>query len=254
MAGDEQLGVRVNDIQELTLKPLHPELEGDIPFGPEVEDKGLVARLAVRPLPVPLDALPGLAADSPLAKHLAHPMFRIWVVPHSFGVVRRGGLREPTSASLEVQYLSEGRTCSIQGLLPSPEFVKLGETSFDCSLLASGRLASNDGPFDATSVQHVAGLEARASASAGGSLRFRASVALPAVSAIGLGGDHAEWCFGELGSGVLGRDTSCWTFLVLPRSQRELRMKARLRVTHRLAFFSARMDTDWVEMTASLTQ
>lgn len=239
----------MSDFQEVSFWSRNPELEGAVSHGSETEDSGLVARLATKPIPVPLDAVPGLDPASDLAKRLAHPMFRLWMVPHSFGVIRRMGLREPTGASLEVRYLAKG-TCSVQGLMPAPEFVEIGGVSFGCRLGADGRLAPSYEPLGAAHA--VAGLSAAASAEASGSLSFQASLAIPRVSAVGTGGDHAEWHFGELGRSVLGRDVNCWTILVLSRRQKELAMKARLRVTHRLAFFSACMDSDWVEMVAPL--
>lgn len=199
-----------------------------------------------------MDAVPGLDPDSALAKKLAHRSFRLWVVPHNFGVVRRSGLREPTFASLEVRYLPEGRTCSVQALFPQPQYVHAGEASFGSTIRADGSVEADVGEATGPSAD-IAGMHVQASGSLAGTLRLRASVEVPIVSAVGIGGDHCEWCFGELGGSLLGKDIRCWSLLVLPRRQRELKMEMRLRVTHRLAFFASRMDTDWVPSTMSLS-
>jgi hypothetical protein len=231
---------------------LNPELEGEVELGPEVQEHGLVARLGMQPVPAPLDAAVGLDPESPLAKRLAHRTFRLWLVPHNFGVIRRSGFREPTLASLEIRYLSDGRTCSVQGLFPQPQYLQAGELNFESSIHADGSLTVGVGEAQGVTSE-LAGITVAASSSVGGTLRLRASVEVPVVSAVGIGGDHCEWCFGEFGGSLLGKDIRCWSLLVLPRRQRELKMEMRLRVTHRLAFFAARMDTDWVAVTTALS-
>jgi len=244
----------VSDLVDVPFhQPANPELEGEIELGPEVEAQGLVARVGMQPVPAPLDVAPGLDPDSALAKRLAHRSFRLWLVPHSFSVVRRNGLREPTFASLEVRYLSDGRTCSVQGLFPQPQYLRAGELTFESSIHADGSVTAGIG--DTQGVESdLAGMHVAASSALGGSLRLRASVEVPVVSAVGIGGDNCEWCFGELGGSLLGKDIRCWSLVVLPRRQRELKIEMRLRVTHRLAFFASRMDTDWVAVSAALPQ
>lgn len=239
---------------EMEFRSVQPELERDVHFGPEAEDRGLVARVGTQPLPVALDSMEGIRGSALLSSYLGNPMFRVWIVPHTFSVVRRHGFREALSTSLQVAYVSEGRTCSIQGLLPSPEFVRVGDLRLDVRLSSDGGFALGGGlDTPAADTRHAAGLEIESYAGAGGSLRFRATIELPAVSAVGLGGDLAEWVFGELGPRVMGRDVYCWTFLVVPRRQRLLKMRLRLLVSHRVAFFVSRMDTEWVDVSVPLS-
>jgi hypothetical protein len=229
------------------------QLERPTSFGSELEDGGLVARIGTRPLPFPLEAVKGLGNGS-LGQILRSERFKTWVVPHSFSVIRRTGLREPTSASLQVQYLVEpGQTCSVQGLLPQPQYFQAGKVGFSVALNVSGALVPFPEPVPAA--QTIGGgLSLGVSGSGAANIVLSASVTVPVISAVGVGSDQCEWAFGELGTSLLGKDTQCWSIVVLPRLVDRLSLKLRLRLTHRVAFFTSRMDSDWVEVISDLPQ
>jgi hypothetical protein len=229
------------------------QLEGAVTFGPEVEDRGLIGRIGMRPMPFPLDQMGDLQDTGNLGAALNNERFRMWVIPHSFSVRRERGLREPTHVSLQVRYKTEeGQTFSIQGLMPQPQYLQVGSLDFSCALTASGALIP-DSPFSEGARVIANGLSAKLTAGADAKIGFSAKVTVPVVSAIGIGDDQCAWAFEELGRTVLGRDTQCWSLVVLPRIQDVLSFEMRLRITHRVAFFASRMDTDWVALNVELS-
>lgn len=245
----------MDDFQDIEFTHVvNARLEKPTSFGSEVEDGGLVARIGTRPLPFPLEAAQGLNDSSDLGKALRSVRFKTWIVPHSFSVIRRSGFREPTSASLQVKYVVEpGQTCSVQGVLPQPQYLQAGNVGFSAALNASGALVPFAGP--APAAQTVGGgLSLGVSGTAAANIVLSATVSLPVISAVGIGSEECEWAFGELGSTLLGKDTQCWSIVVLPRPLDRLSLKLRLRLTHRVAFFTSRMDTDWVDVSSDLPE
>lgn len=185
--------------------------------------------------------------------------FRLWLVPQRIGLLRRSGLKEPVSVGLEVQYLSDGATCSIVSLIPAPEFVKHGEISFTGSMKGSMRLsgalmpaADSVGVPDAIGPLPIAGLDFSARSGAEAELSFTATVITPFISAMGLGSDRAEWRFDRHKEALFGRDIEAWAILALPKRQRELRYRIRYHVTTRSLFLPTRIESDWSEVTCML--
>jgi hypothetical protein len=237
-----------------------PELEKLTDLGGTPEQAGFVARVGESPIchQIP-DIFAGLAVSIPADLKL-YDRFRLWLVPHRVALLRRRGLAEPVSVGIEVEYISDGGTCSVVSLIPAPQFLHHGELSFNGSIKGSLGISGEVTPFPGVEIEPptggrsevVSGLGMSAKGSGGLSLAFSASVVTPFVSAVGLGSNRAEWRFDRHEDALFGRDIETWAILALSKRKRELRYKIRHSVTTRTIFFPTRTESEWFEVGCTL--
>jgi hypothetical protein len=239
---------------------LTPELEGLPDLGSSEEAEGCVARAAAAPICHDLrDVFNSLGQEFP--QHLRlYDRFRLWLVPSRLAIIRKSGFSEPVSVGLEVDYDSDGQTCSVVALLPSPEFVIHGSVNLDSriagSLDASGQLsplpASDElRPEAAVKGTMMAGLEMKASAGLG--LKFEATVVTPFVSAVGVGSSRAEWRFDKHREALFGRDIETCSIVALPKRRKAFAYRVKYSITTRIAFFPTRRESDWTRIECEMS-
>lgn len=247
---------------EVELFPVHRELEqrlAEQDYGTPVEVKGLVGRIADRPIAFRLrDVLSALAVEIPKQVDL-YKQFELWVVPGHVSVFREHGLAEVVSLGMECEFDSSGSTLCVVELLPGPAFIRHGsiEGDFACrgSISASGDVNplsgidagpnSSEGPSLSLEKQ---GLRFEARARGGVQVSFNFVVATPYVHAVGTGSGRSQWRFDRHQEPLFGRDMQMWTVLALPKHQSELKYRARMFITVRTAFFPTRRESDWQEI------
>lgn len=234
---------------------LTPELEGLPNLGSNEETEGCVARAGTAPICHDLrDVFDASGQEFP--QHLRlYDRFRLWLVPSRLAIIRKSGLSEPVSVGLEVEYDSDGQTCSVVALLPSPEFVVHGSVNVDTkiagSLDAAGQMSplpSLDAMRAETAVKStmMAGLEIKASAGLG--LKFEATVVTPFISAVGVGSSRAEWRFDKHREALFGRDIETWSIVALPKRRKAFAYRVKYSIAARVAFFPTRRESDWTHI------
>lgn len=245
---------------DVELYPLHRELEhrlADQDFGTPVEAKGLVGRIADRPIAFRLrDVLTATGIEIPKQIDL-YRQFELWLIPQRISVFRERGLAEAVSLGLECEFDSGGSTLCVVEVLPGPAFIRHGslEGDFSCrgSISASGDLkplpdedsGSADHGDEPTHTWEKAGLRFETRSRAGIQLSFSFVVATPYVHAVGTGSNRAQWRFDQHREPLFGRDMQMWTLVAIPKQQRELNYRARMFITVRTAFFPTRRESDW---------
>jgi hypothetical protein len=247
-------------VADVELFPLHRELEqrlSEQDFGTPLEAKGLVGRIADRPVAFRLrDVLTTTGIEIPKEIDL-YRQFELWLIPERISVFRERGLAEVVSLGMECEFESDGSTLCVVEVLPTPAFVKHGavEGDFTCRGgisasgnlspipdLDSGRAGKTEGPGKSW---EKAGLRFETHARGGVQLSFSFAVATPYVHAVGVGSTRAQWRFDQHRDPLFGRDMQMWTLMALPKQQRELNYRARLFITVRTAFFPTRRESDW---------
>jgi hypothetical protein len=237
-----------------------PELETLTDLGRTPEQTGFVARVGESPIchQIP-DIFSGLGVPLPADLKL-YERFRLWLVPHRVALLRRRGLAEPVSVGIEVEYIADGGTCSVVSLIPAPQFLHLGDLSFNASITGSMGFSGEVTPSPTIQIEPptegrsavVSGLGVSAKGSGGISLAFSASVVTPFISAVGLGSNRAEWRFDRHEEALFGRDIETWAILALSKRKRDLRYKIRHSITTRTLFFPTRTESEWFEVGCTL--
>src|SRR5262245_12567058 len=97
-------------MHDVELFSVHRELEEPLSeqaFGGPVEAKGLIGRIADRPVAFRLrDVLASLQMEVPKQIDL-YRRFELWLVPSRVSVVRERGMAEVTSLGLETEFASD---------------------------------------------------------------------------------------------------------------------------------------------------
>lgn len=255
-----------------------PELEeriGDQHFAEEERITGLFTNLSAYIADAPVAfAVPNLfaAAKQPIPDAVdIYRRFSLWLVPHRFGIKKRGGFAQPVSAGIEIEYrndsesvaLNVGMTCSVVSMLPAPEFQTLGFFTFAAGGEIAGRLGASGElvpskvtpeavPVPQSAVLSNGALTVRSSATVGAGLDLRLKVVVPTIGAIGLGSSRAEWSFSEALAPLHDRDIETWSLLAMPRRLRKLSYRARLSIVTRTAFFPTRRETKWTSVECTI--
>lgn len=250
---------------DVELFPLYRELEQPLSeqdLGSPIEAKGLVGRIADRPVAFRLrDVLSAMEIEIPKQVDL-YRQFELWMIPGRISVFRERGLAEVVSLGLECEFVSDGGTLCVVELLPGPAFITHGslEGDFTCrgSISASGdlsplpdedpRLSTSDSNEKPVRSWEKQGLSFETRARGGVQLSFNFNVATPYVHAVGTGSGRSQWRFDRYREVLFGRDMQMWTLLALPKQQRELKCRARMFITVRTAFFPTRRQSDWQEI------
>ncbi len=238
---------------------LTPELESARDLGSVIDEAGFYVAAATNP--ICLDVRKLFETQGPLDKSIKlYDSFKLWLVPNRISVMRRKGFAEPTSVGLEVEYITDGHTCSIVGLLPSPQFIQHGSVALGGqiggSISATGDLSPTAIPDGAISkeqnIASIGSLKLQFSSNASLGFNFSANVITPSISAVGLGSSRAEWRFDRHEEALFGRDIETWTVLALPKRQKQLSYRLRFNITTRLAFFPTRRESDWLSIACEL--
>ncbi|MDB5356021.1 MAG: hypothetical protein JWN24_2474 [Phycisphaerales bacterium] len=235
------------------------ELEDVVEFGPSdsnsVEAGGFAACIGDQPIGIRLrDHFEHFKLPANLA---LFDRFEVWLVPHRVSIIRRHGLAEPTSVGIEIEYDTGGVTCSIASLIPSFEYAVLGEVG------ASVKMTGTFSPAGETNAteSHLNGTNRISrgcldfGVAAGGSLGFEytASVATPTVSAVGIGSSRCEWRFDKAKEPLFGKDIETWSAVILPKRKRMINYRARFYLIARTLFLPTRRQSDWVNVSCTLT-
>jgi hypothetical protein len=251
-------------VAEVELFSVHRELEEPLEqqdFGTPVEAKGLVGRIADRPVAFRLrDVLTATGVEIPKQVDL-YKQFELWMVPGQVSVFRERGMAEVVSLGLECEFDSGGSTLCVVELLPGPAFIRHGsiEGQFACrgTVSVSGDLSPLLGQdFDPAGSQsripprgwEKQGLRFETRADTGVQLSFSFVVATPYVHAVGAGSARSQWRFDRHLEPLFGRDMQMWSIVALPRQVRELSYRARMFINVRTAFFPTRRESDWQEI------
>ena len=246
----------MEEIEISLARALSPELEGARDLGSVSEESDFAIRIATSPICHQLTSI-FEALERPVPKDLRlYDRFSLWLVPHRLGVLRRQGLAEPVSVDIEVEYQADGETCSVVGLLPSPEFVRYGSiaanVSIGGSVQATGACVPDGdtgvGKADGTEIKAFAGLKFSAVSSGSVGLEFSAVIVTPYISAVGLGSDRAEWTFVKNKEALFGRDIETWCILALSKRRKELKYRMRFNVRTRTLFFPTSRQSEWVDV------
>jgi hypothetical protein len=250
----------LEELQVSLSKILTPELEKlpDLGSGEEGKDDFAV-QMAKAPICHSLSDI-FAAFGKPLPPDLRlYDRFKLWLVPHRLGVLRRKGMAEPVSVGIEVEYKSADETCSVVSLLPSPEFVRYGSLSATVKLTGSVEASGACTPGGDEGTDSVVaptkafgGLSFSAKSGGTISLSFSADVITPYISAVGLGSGRAEWRFNKNKEALFGRDVETWSLLALPKRRKELSYRMRFNLTSRTIFFPTRRESDWVDIECTL--
>lgn len=234
--------------------------------GEEIESAGFIARIADQPIGQSLSYIFKSCGRSEFGGsvkmednpyyHL-YKRFNLWLIPHGVGIIRRMGTREVVSVGIEVDYITEGRTCSIRGLVPSPRYVTHGNinigTSVTGALTANGEIRTEENKIPEESVtQNFLGLQFGIAAESLLELRFRANVVTPKISAVGYFSSKCEWRFEKDAEPLFGTDIQAWAIVALHKRQTSICYRTRAYFDEKLAFFTKRHETDWIEQKCSL--
>jgi hypothetical protein len=255
---------RLSTVADLEFFPIYRELEQRLTeqdFGTPVEAKGLVGRIADRPIAFRLrDVLAAMGVEIPKEVDL-YQQFELWLVPGRISVFRERGLAEVVSLGLECEFRSDGGTLCVVEVLPGPAFIRHGsvEGDFTCrgSVSASGDLRPlpdtdpghpTAGAEEPLRIWEKQGLRFETRARGGVQMSFSFVVTTPYVHAVGTGSGRSQWRFDMHREPLFGRDMQMWTVLALPKEQRELIYRARMFITVRTAFFPTRRESDWQEV------
>lgn len=186
--------------------------------------------------------------------------FNLWLVPHHVSVSKDGGITEPVSVGIEVEYrnddpavdLNRRMTCCVVNMLPAAEFIRLGFLKGNLSGSFSPSGAFNASTKDLQLDPYLP-LTANLKAGITSGLEFGVgvnfSVTVPLISAVGVGDSRAEWVFNEESTNLYGKDIETWTVLAVPKEMSEIKHRVRLYLILRTAFFSTRHYSDWQTLT-----
>jgi hypothetical protein len=238
---------------EIALGALTPELERklhDSDFGTALEGHGWRASIADRPLALRVDKMFQRLGGAVPATVDLYEGYDVWVIPNRFSIMRRGTFAEPTSIGIECNYLTDGATCSVVGLVPAPQFITIGGASGEvrCSgaITASGALipvAPDAVGQDETTFTN--GMRFSLGTGVDVHAQFSVVVVTRTISATGIGSANVQWQFEKDRHPLDGADIETWSVIVLPKGQREIEYDARLFLTMRTAFFPTRYESPW---------
>jgi hypothetical protein len=227
------------------LRPLTPELEGEVGFGPENPDfgdrkiegsiaKNPIARLFREVLEEGGQTYQPTALDEEYA---------LWLVPHRLSVALRSNWAAVTAVGLDVEYDAGGATCSIVQLWPAAQY------RLDASLLV--HIGSQTSNTDTARLRlRVGTLEIALGEEP--EVTFTAGVARAVVSAMGVGSQRCTWelLYGE--QPLAGRDIETWSLLLLPKGKKTLKYRIRAWACHRTVFVPTRIESGWVDVNCKL--
>lgn len=237
---DKQLFAEV--VAELGSSP--PDL------GSESERRGLSAEVNDRPVALRYQDLCESAGIVSAEFSALAQRFQIYLVPHAVSVIRRSGFAEITTFGMEVEYLTDGHTCSILGLFPNAKWTTWGEIG--AAAKAEGDAGKPDGSSDGWISIDAAGLRVRAQANGNLGIRWAEKVITPEISATGIGSSRCEWQFEKRDEPLFGRDLQAWSLVATPRRLRNLKHRCRYYFVSRTAFIPSRVESDWVELNCDL--
>lgn len=238
-------------MKTISLRPLTPELEGPKDLGRESLDSDYEIYFSDEPICVELDELVP-QADQDASVIALRKRFALWVVPHSFGVIKRSGLSEPVEVSVALEFSSDGGTCSIVSMFPGPQYIELGTLSVggDAKIggrapfdIASGVLSPN-GEMEPGAVGSTGGVTALPSLGVNLGARVDLGIGVsvnvisPIVSAVGVGGRSATWVFCRARESLLGRDIRLLAVIAVSKHSTEIVYTATHSLRRRTAFFS----------------
>ena len=215
------------------------ELEGPKVLGIDDSDELFQAHFSDAPIALELDKVYGAAGLAIPATLKLYDRFKIWMVPHHFGLIRKRGAAEPVSVSIRVRYITEGGTCSIISMFPSSEYVTLGGVSanvitkaeIDASKLFKAAtdvdptgsfVPAQDRTSSGTPFQ-IPGLGFDASAAVSAKLNVTANVITPVISAVGLDGTTCAWRFDRHQLSLEGRDIKTWALIAVSKFEERIR-------------------------------
>jgi hypothetical protein len=234
---------------------LSEELESDADLGTEQDSVDFAAQIGDQPIGLRLRSV-FEQLEKPVPPALAlYRMFEVWLIPHRFSLIRRKGLAEPTSIGLEIQYEHDDTTCSVVSLIPTPIMRRYGQVSVGFNFTGS---VSTTGEFAPTlegtlnPVLNVGSLGFGVKADGGVGFEYSATVALPVVSAVGIGGSRCEWRLDRQEEPLFGRTIETWAAVVLPKRQKELKYRLKFYYLIRTLFFPTRRESDYISVTCKL--
>lgn len=235
---------------------VYEELEADVVLGGAEEPESLVLQCADQPIGIQLRSIfRELGAPVPSECSL-YRMFDVWLIPHRVSILRRGGLAEPVSVGLSIEYEHEDKTCSVISLIPDHQFLTLGHLSvaggFEGSMSVTGETqpAEQVGRLGAT--KSLGALRVGITASGRLGFQLSATVFSPVVAAVGKGSARCEWLFYKHDQALYNRDLETWTVLALPKNQPEISYRLKSYYTKRTLFFATRRETKPVLITCKL--
>lgn len=227
----------------------------------------------------PVASLRAYIADEPIAyslkemhKVLDQPIPRsldfyrgydVWLIPTRFSVKKDGGISEPASLGVEIEFrndnrdvnLNPGMTRSVVALLPEAKFLRRGflTGALNGVFSPTGEVSLNTKSFAPTeSLPLSADLTVGLSTDVKVGLNFSYQVHTPVISAMGAGSSRAEWEFSEESGPLYGMDIETWTVLAIPKGLSELEYRVKLYVNLRTAYIPTRHETPWKTLKTSL--
>jgi hypothetical protein len=159
--------------------------------------------------------------------------YNIWLIAFGVGIIRDSGMREVEQFGLAVTFPDEPRT-TIVDVLPQTRFVKTagGQLKVEAGLSLNGSARLPEAVTQAISQTDVlsadAALKLSTEANVVGTLSF--SVLTPVITAIGVGGRHAEWAFEKSEEPLIGDQHMVLTLLA-GKPVEELPITTRLSAT-----------------------
>lgn len=237
------------------------EIASDGPMGEngQVEEQGFCAGINDQPIGIPLDRVFKEfkvdiaevlgAPDAPNAIQIFR-RFRLWLIPHFVGLIRKTGQAEPTAVGIDVEYLHQDETCSTISLIPAPQFVEHGK--FEASVGISGEIENVSLKGVPQLARDFLGLKFAGQAKAGFALNVSAHVVTPYIAAIGKGASYCHWRFDKADVPLFGRDIEAWSIIALNKWQGTLQFRSRFYFDSRVFWLSRRIESDWVEIECKL--
>jgi len=152
--------------------------------------------------------------------------YDLWLLTNSFSVLKEGGFDQVQQVGFSV-FLREEPKCSVQGILPTSEFIKrLGmDAVVDAHLALSGQLQVPELPAALSTVSESISTGGDIKVSTDVSLvgRISFSVMTPTIQAIGVGDNQSTWLFQRLsGSRPLLGDQVVTQVIVTPKRLSQL--------------------------------
>jgi hypothetical protein len=200
--------------------------------------------------------------DQPIPRSLDfYRGYDVWLVPNRFSVKKDGGISEPSSMGIEVEFrndlidLNPGMTCSVVALLPEAKFIRRGflTGALNGVFSPTGEVSLNTATIDPQkSLPLSADLNVGLSSDVKVGLNFSYQVHTPIVSATGKGSSRAEWEFSEESGPLYGKDIETWTVLAVPKGLSELNYRVKLYVNLRTAYIPTRHETAWKTLKTTL--
>ncbi len=233
---------------------LSEELESDADLGTEQDSVDFAADIGDQPIGLRLRSV-FEQLEKPVPPELAlYRMFEVWLIPHRFSLIRRRGLAEPTSIGLEIKYDHDDTTCSVIALIPNPVMRRYGEVSVGFNFTGSVSTTGEFAPALASlePVLNVGSLGFGVKADGGVGFEYRATIALPVVAAVGIGGSRCEWRLDRQEEPLFGRTIETWAAVVLPKRQKELTYRLKFYYLIRTLFFPTRRESDYISVKCKL--